>query len=73
VIQSTLKEASKGHTLAHSKSYSFGMMSVDNDEHPEYDFGASDYLEEEFQDIIGLITQFKSFKPNSRKKQNICK
>lgn len=56
VSQAAMDLALKGHQRQHSKSYSFGMMSVqDEDERPDFKFGQD---EEEFQEIQSLVCQF---------------
>ena len=41
VSQYTIQVASKGHTLTHSKRYSFGHMTIEEDKHPDFDFGTT--------------------------------
>ena len=41
VSQSTIQVSSKGHTLTHSKRYSFRHMSIEEDKHLDFDFGTT--------------------------------
>ena len=57
VSQSTLELAAKGHKERHARRYSFGMVSIqEEDTRPEFNFGQD---EEELEEIKNLISQFK--------------
>jgi len=62
VSQTALELAAKGHKVKHERRYSFGMMSIqEDDQRPEFLFGQEI---EELHELRNMVSQFKQM-PNS--------
>ena len=57
VSQTALELAAKGHKVKHERRYSFGMMSIqEDDQRPEFLFGQEI---EELHELRNMVSQFK--------------
>ena len=62
VSQSALEPAAKGHKVKHERRYSFGMISIqEDDQRPEFLFGQEI---EDLHELRNMVSQFKQM-PNA--------